>query len=460
MSLIQSLLNPQPTVKPGEEKTLGLKIDTANPKLHHALLKQYAAELKEKPLAERTACLKAFAEVTTSALKEALSRALDMEFRLIQREDTVLDIFTEMRALCSADNTVAIEIFKDVFKPIIQSAAALNRTTIFFQAFQQIINLCAGDPVLCEMIGLWYECKIQNPEELKNALQESSYIRNIEIIYTLNDDEFIALTEDLKKNTTLLSLNLMGENIDDHKAIALAETLKENRTLTSLNLFCNHISDFGLESLAESLETNNTLTSLNLGSNPIVHGLRWIAKALTVNKSLSDLSLRSCRLNTEGIKLIATALSKNSTLKRLNLSTTQIDNEGLEALSRAVQENESLVSLDLSWNKIESPNLSPLSEALKVNKTLESLDLTQNNIDSANATLIAEALQVNKSLRTLNLSGNHIRDAGAFSIAEAITLNPSLTHLSLRSNPDMSDISKRALQAAFSQNPQVTSLDT
>lgn len=459
MSLIQSLLNPQPTVKPGEEKTLGLKMEKANPKLHLALLSQYAAELKEKPLAERTACLKAFAEVTTSGLKEALSRALDMEFRLI-REDTVLDIFTEMRALCSADNTVAIEIFKDVFKPIIQSAAALNRTTIFFQAFQQIINLCAGDPVLCEMIGLWYKCKIQNSKQLKDAVQQASYIRNIVIIYTLNDDEFIALTETLKKNTTLVSLDLPGKIIDDHKGIALAETLEENRTLTSLNLHINNISDHGIELLAESLKTNDTLTMLDLGATPIKHGIRWIAETLRVNKSLSDLSLRSCRLNTEGIKLLATALSKNSTLKRLNLSTTQIDNEGLEALSRAVQENESLVSLDLSWNEIESPNLSPLSEALKVNKTLESLDLTQNNIDSANATLIAEALQVNKSLRTLNLSGNHIRDAGAFELAEAITLNPSLTHLNMQANLSMSDISKRALQEAFAQNPQITKLET
>nr|MBP9694385.1 hypothetical protein [Alphaproteobacteria bacterium] len=198
MSLVKFLLPPQSTEKPEEKKPLDLKMERPESKLHLALLSQYAAEFREKPLAERTVYLKAFADASSPTLIEALSRALDMELRLMQHEDTVLDIFTEMSALCSADNTVAIEIFNSIFKPIIQSAAALNKTTIFFQSFQQIINLCAGDPVLCEMIGLWYECKIQNPAVLGATLQIPSYIKHIDIC-TLNDEEFMNFIEALKK---------------------------------------------------------------------------------------------------------------------------------------------------------------------------------------------------------------------------------------------------------------------
>jgi len=48
------------------------------------------------------------------------------------------------------------------------------------------------------------------------------------------------------------------------------------------------------------------------------------------NKKLTDLSMRECKVNTEGASAIAEGLSKNKTLAYLDLSQNKLKGDSLE----------------------------------------------------------------------------------------------------------------------------------
>ncbi len=77
----------------------------------------------------------------------------------------------------------------------------------------------------------------------------------------LNDKDIQKLVIALNANTTITTLNLIGNEIGDEGAIALAD----NTTITTLNLMGNKLGDKG----AKALAANTTLITLNLMNNKI-----------------------------------------------------------------------------------------------------------------------------------------------------------------------------------------------
>jgi hypothetical protein len=73
-------------------------------------------------------------------------------------------------------------------------------------------------------------------------------------------------------STSLVELDLRGNDIEEGGGRALAETLRLNTTLTSLNLGYSRLGEIGWRALAETLRLNTTLTSLNLGVNGLGQG--------------------------------------------------------------------------------------------------------------------------------------------------------------------------------------------
>jgi len=57
--------------------------------------------------------------------------------------------------------------------------------------------------------------------------------------------------------------------IDANRAQLLSDALKSNTTLTTLDLSHNSIGDSGAESLSDALKSNSTLTTLYLNNNSI-----------------------------------------------------------------------------------------------------------------------------------------------------------------------------------------------
>ena len=232
----------------------------------------------------------------------------------------------------------------------------------------------------------------------------------------------------------------------------LAEAIKVNQTLTDLYLYDNCISDAGATSIAEAIKVNKTLTNLCLTHNKISDaGATSIAEAIKVNKTLTDLGMSGNGISDTGATSIAEAIKVNKTLTVLGLADNGIGDAGATSIAEAIKVNKTLTVLGLADNGIGDAGATSIAEAIKVNKTLSDLDLARNGIGDAGATSIAEAIKVNKTLTVLDLSGNRIGDTGFTSIAEAIKVNKTLSDLDLAGN-GMSDTGFTPIAEAIKVN--------
>ncbi|KAF9386576.1 hypothetical protein BGX21_000761 [Mortierella sp. AD011] len=103
---------------------------------------------------------------------------------------------------------------------------------------------------------------------------------NMKIIHIVIPKAFInLLTPSLKRPSHLceLSFEMVPRSIGRMELKILSETLKTNSFLTTLNLFNNCIGSNGGQALAEILDANSALTTLNLRGNWIGNsGGQWV----------------------------------------------------------------------------------------------------------------------------------------------------------------------------------------
>ena len=112
----------------------------------------------------------------------------------------------------------------------------------------------------------------------------------LEILAAIKSKKKIVLAPQI---TVLERLNLSGKSIGEGASV-LSDFLKSNSTITTLNLRCTKIGDEGACALSDSLKSNSTLTTLDLRSNSIGDlGVRSLSDALTSNSSLTHLDLES-----------------------------------------------------------------------------------------------------------------------------------------------------------------------
>ncbi len=140
-------------------------------------------------------------------------------------------------------------------------------------------------------------------------------------------------------------VDLSKRKIGDAQIPYLSESLKKNNTLISLNLKINKIGPIGAQALSESLIINNTLIELNLCHN-----------------KLGDL----------GTQYLSEALKKNQTLRSFNLTYNELSDVGAYYLSKALKKNISLTNLDLYFNYFRDPRIrDEIAEELKQNNSGE-----------------------------------------------------------------------------------------
>ncbi|CAE7231324.1 NLRC3 [Symbiodinium sp. CCMP2592] len=133
-------------------------------------------------------------------------------------------------------------------------------------------------------------------------------------------------------NPSKLSFERCGLYGADVVKKAISEALKTNSTLTSINLAVCYIGDEGAEVIREALKNNSRLTSINLASNSIGdEGGKAVGEALKSNSTLTSINLQSNRIGVEGGKAIGEALRTNSTLTSVNLEFNRIGDEGVKA---------------------------------------------------------------------------------------------------------------------------------
>jgi len=133
----------------------------------------------------------------------------------------------------------------------------------------------------------------------------------------------------------------------------------------------------------------------------------------------------------EGATQLAAALSRNRCLCTLNLRSNAILDAGAVAVAHAVKRNDTLLNLYLGANSITEEGTLALADSLRANSRLQKLDLQGAAVGGRGARAIAEALKV----RSLGLRVNPTEGL----TRETLTL--TLTPLSLSSNTMLVDTS-------------------
>lgn len=222
---------------------------------------------------------------------------------------------------------------------------------------------------------------------ISRILEYNTILESLDIPYTVQD--LTPIIFGLQQNRTLTEL---GIPLNDDKNIQhghiFFESLKQNKTLKALNLY-GKMSRENLQYLAELLSINQSLTSLSLFEGyrnrpdfSDAHSIQLFCQSLTKNKSINklrleiafpnhqtetlfchsignitDLDMTRSNLNHQSMEVLAPIISQSKTLKRLSLRDNPIRNQGLILVANAMAQNKSITELDLSVNWQEMENV-------------------------------------------------------------------------------------------------------
>ena len=165
--------------------------------------------------------------------------------------------------------------------------------------------------------NLQIELLVQKHLELYNKVLNSQ--RRIELSGFLKQDE---------------------KKVNSEEIIVISEALKKNNSLFSIDLSFNNINDDGMKYICEALKINSFLEEIKLNSNRIGQdGAKLLSEALKTNFSLKILRLNNNLLNTEGAKHFLDCLSLNSSLNLIEIENNGAANFILKEIAVLLKEN-------------------------------------------------------------------------------------------------------------------------
>jgi len=210
-------------------------------------------------------------------------------------------------------------------------------------------------------------------------------------------------------STSIIQLNLQGNNIDNANLAALANNIG---TLKVLDLSGNSrtITPSGWSSFFDSLETRGTqLKEFHISDNNVGGvGAAALVSLLGSMTTLKVLDMNNIsNICPRGWETLFT-LSQGSNLDLVNLSLryNSIDDRGVQLLVQFVSNMSSLKELHLDYNGLVTPTgWQALSDLLqRSNVALEKLDIEGNNVNNDTVVALAVAMEhVNKTLKSLCL---------------------------------------------------------
>ncbi|KAK5577204.1 hypothetical protein RB653_002144 [Dictyostelium firmibasis] len=349
------------------------------------------------------------------------------------------------------------KFMKATTKPILSNSFSKNLFTQFFEV--------ANSMTYFRFYQKWISP--ENFMAIGNALKTNTSITHLSFRHgNLDDDSIDAVINALSENTTIESIDFRGNKLGNGTAIKLAQLMASNKTsLKTIDFFYNHIAPEGGVALARAMKTNNKLEKLYLRLN-YINGQTAIAlgNSLAHNSTLksvhldhiddqsgavffeslgkstttvlSELNLSNCQLEGSSASEISKTLSKKtSTLVEINFKSNKLGGS-LLSIAKALEVNSTITRLNLSDNRIfDTSGGWELADALSNNRTITALSLSTNSLGNGFAEGIARALNTTTcSLKSLDISGNQIDYAGAKYIAEALSNNKTLKLLNMSQN--------------------------
>lgn len=134
----------------------------------------------------------------------------------------------------------------------------------------------------------------------------------------IGDAEGVEIAHNLKKNFVLERLELDGNFLSSRTAMSVAELLEENSSLRVIDLEGNDLTsggkdNTGIEALAQSLKKNDTLLCLNLACTNLDENCsEYLVSMLEKNDTLINLDIdQNPKMNIDDVRRIQEKLKLN-----------------------------------------------------------------------------------------------------------------------------------------------------
>jgi Ran GTPase-activating protein (RanGAP) involved in mRNA processing and transport len=242
-------------------------------------------------------------------------------------------------------------------------------------------------------------------------LVKATNLANLRIQDYLSAGQLKALSEGLKLNQSLESLDLSRSRLDDISS--LAPGLRENKCLQFLKLRSLNLNDDNSVEILNALGTHPTLKSLDLSFNRF-RSMDNVTSLVSENRNLRDLSV--------GYQNVWQAPKVDVTQFLIEL-----------------QSNTSLISLSLARCKMNDGDAGNLAVVLRRNITLQNLDVRENRLSDHGIMTLTEGIASQNTLRKLNVARNPFTEDGIECLLAAVRDNVNLVHVELSDSSSTAD---------------------
>lgn len=169
--------------------------------------------------------------------------------------------------------------------------------------------------------------------------------------------------------------------------------------ISVLELLDNMITPLGCEFISKAIHprANTGLLVLKLDHNEFgSEGMRRLADGLSINKTITSLSLTYCNIDFKGARaLFEILIFTKSALEELNLTGNHLRNEGVMVVLRGLSIAKSLKKIFLTDNQFNEAE--EVLEAFRIcmikNKTLGRYDLMYNNITETGVSFFMDVIE-------------------------------------------------------------------
>ncbi|KAM5240687.1 leucine-rich repeat-containing protein 74A [Hipposideros larvatus] len=300
--------------------------------------------------------------------------------------------------------------------------------------------------------------------KLLGVMPVSYFLRNMEKSYMnlnhhgLGPNGTKAIAIALVSNTTVITLELADNCIMEQGVLSLMELLQENYYLQEMNISDNALGLEGARIISNFLQRNaSSLLKLQLsGNNFKDESAELFLQALAANYQIKIVDLSHNQFSDKGGEFLGQMLALNVGLLSLDLSWNHVCSRGAVALCNGLRVNVTLKTLDLSMNGFGNEGAAALGEVLRFNSSLVHLDVSSNNINNDGVSKISKGLESNDSLKFLKLFLNPMNMNGAILLILSIKRNPKSKMEKLDiSNVLVSKQFMKILDGVYAVHPQL-----
>ncbi|KAM8780220.1 leucine-rich repeat-containing protein 74A [Rhynchonycteris naso] len=300
--------------------------------------------------------------------------------------------------------------------------------------------------------------------KLVGVVPVSYFLRNIEESYVnlnhhgLGPNGTKAIAIALVSNTTLITLELADNCIMEEGTLSLVQMMQENYYLQEMNISDNALGLEGARIISQFLQKNySSLLKLQLsGNNFKDESAELLCQALSANYLIKEVDLSHNHFSDKGGEVLGQMLALNVGLQSLDLSWNNFRSQAAVALCSGLRANVTLKKLDVSMNGFGNEGAAALADVLRLNNFLTYLDVSSNDISNEGISKISKGLEFNESLKVLKLFRNPISMDGAMSLILSIKKNPKskMENLDI-SNVLVSEQFVKVLDGVYAVHPQL-----